>query len=241
MTYHSAEAGNLNTRLCTGLFGILLASSLAGCGSNIVVDAATIPTPLVEKIPASIGVRIPVEFENFVHEEKVIGREKWSIDLGRSNAAFFTQLFGYMFDKVTVVGPADDATLLDIDALIEPSIDAFEFSVPNQSKTTAFAVWIRYRLKVYDRAGTEIANWPVSAYGKSQKTTMGGSDALQSATILAMRDAAALMIMQLDKATGISLLVDAPAAVPDPAPLSFETTDDEVQATALEGLDDETG
>jgi len=214
---------------------------LAGCGSNIVVDAASIPVPLVEKIPASIGIRIPVEFENFIHEERVIGREAWSISLGDSNVAFFTQLFGHMFNKVTVIGPADDATLLDIDALIEPSIEAFEFSVPNQSKTAAFAVWIRYRLKVYDRGGTEVANWPVSAYGKSQSTTMGGSDALQRAAILAMRDAAALIIIQLDKATGISLLVDAPKAVPDPAPLSFDINDDEVQATALEGLDDETG
>ena len=182
----------------------MLASILAGCGgSSIMLDPPTIPAPLINKIPASIGLRIPAEFESFVHEEEVLGRERWKIDLGSSNAALFTQLFEYMFEKVTVLDADDDASLLSIDALIEPSIDAFEFSVPKQTRTEAFAVWIRYRLKVYDSEGIEVANWPVSAYGKSQSG--GGSDALRRAAVLAMRDAAALMIMKLDEQTGISV------------------------------------
>ncbi len=156
----------------------------------------------------SIALRIPEEFEHFVHEDEVLGREQWTIDLGRSNAALFSQLFGYMFDKVTILGPDDDATLLDIDALIEPSIDAFEFSVPSQSRTDAYAVWIRYRLKIYDSGGTQHANWPVAAYGKSEQTGLTGEEPLKRAAVLAMRDAAALMIMKLDTATGLSQLKD---------------------------------
>jgi hypothetical protein len=159
-------------------------------------------------MPMSIGLRIPEEFEHFVHEDEVLGRERWSIDLGRSNAALFTQLFGYMFDDVTILGPDDDATTLDIDALIEPSIDAFEFSVPSQSRTDAYAVWIRYRLRIYDSAGTQHANWPLAAYGKSEQTGLTGGEPLKRAAVLAMRDAAALMIMKLDKATGLSALKD---------------------------------
>jgi hypothetical protein len=226
------------------ILGVLLAFLLAGCGSNVVLNVPSIPTPVIEQIPVSVAVRFPPEFEHFVHKEDVVGREKWSINLGRSNAILFTELFTYMFEKVTFIGLEDDATLLNIDALIEPSIDAFEFSVPNQSKTEAFAVWIRYRIKVYDRLGTEVANWPVSAYGKSQTTLMGGSDALQRAAILAMRDAAALMIMQLDKSTGISLLADTSATMPDPAPLSVEVSEDlgevDAQASSLEGSEDDT-
>jgi hypothetical protein len=254
MTYRPAEIGNLNTRIRKGKSGFLLAIFMAGCSSNVVLQTPGIPVPLVEKLPVSVAVRFPPNFEHFVHNEEVLGRAKWSIDLGRSNAALFTQLFGYMFEKLTILGPKDDPTLLAIDALIEPSIEAFEFSVPNQSKTEAFAVWIRYRIKVYDRVGEEVASWPVSAYGKSLTTTMGGSDALQRAAILAMRDAAALMIMQLDKATGISLLAETPASRPgsdpqvagptartlEPALHSLEPNDDEVQTTALEGPEDDT-
>ncbi len=178
----------------------------AGCSSSVTLAPPTIPTPLIKKIPVSVGVRLPAEFDHFVHQEEVLGRENWSIDLGRSNAALFTQLFQHMFTRSIVLKPDDDPASLDIDALIEPSIDAFEFSVPSQSRTDAFAVWIRYRLRVYDREGTVVANWPVSAYGKSQKAGLGSSEALKRAAVLAMRDAAALVIMQLDKATGISTL-----------------------------------
>ncbi len=180
----------------------MLASLLAGCSSSLTLDPPTIPAHLIDKIPASVGLRIPAEFESFVHEEEVLGRKKWKIDLGRSNAVLFTQLFAYMFEEVTVLDADDDASLLELDALIEPSIDAFEFSVPSQTKTEAFAVWIRYRLKVYNNEGTVVANWPVSAYGKSQSG--GGTEALRRAAVLAMRDAAALMIMKLDDETGIS-------------------------------------
>ena len=115
--------------------GALAAVFVAGCGSNVTLDPVTIPAPLIDPMPLSIAIRIPAEFEHYVHEDEVLGREKWRIDLGRSNAALFSQLFEFMFDDVTVLGPADDASTLSIDALIEPSIDAFEFSVPSQSKT----------------------------------------------------------------------------------------------------------
>jgi hypothetical protein len=201
----------------TILSGILLFGLLAACGSNVVLEAPTIPTPLINKIPASIGLRMPAEFEHFVHEEEVIGREEWSIDLGNSNAALFEQLFGFMFEEVTILKPGDDPDQFVFDALIEPSIDAFEFSVPNQSKTDTFAVWIRYRINVFDSDGDQVANWPVSAYGKSESTTLRGTQSLQRAAILAMRDAAALMIMKLDEATGISKIAEAKIAMNESA------------------------
>ena len=160
---------------------------------------------------------MPAEFEHFVHEEEVIGREEWSIDLGSSNAALFEQLFGFMFEEVTILKPGDDPDQFVFDALIEPSIDAFEFSVPNQSKTDTFAVWIRYRIIVFDSDGDQVANWPVSAYGKSESTTLRGTQSLQRAAILAMRDAAALMIMKLDEATGISKIAEAKIAMNESA------------------------
>lgn len=191
---------------------VLSAVLMAGCGANVTLDPVTIPTPLIDPMPLSVAIRIPAEFEHYVHEDEVLGREKWRIDLGRSNAALFSQLFEFMFDDVTVLGPDDDASTLPIDALIEPSIDAFEFSVPSQSKTESYAVWIRYRLRIYDSAGDMYANWPLSAYGKSEQFGLTGDEPLKRAAILAMRDAAALMIMNLDKSTAISALKDRPAA-----------------------------
>ena len=122
----------MNKSMRITLTGILWCGLLTGCGSNVVLEPPTIPTPLINKIPASIGLRMPAEFDHFVHEEEVIGREEWSIDLGSSNAALFEQLFGFMFEEVTILKSSDDPEQFAFDALIEPSIDAFEFSVPNQ-------------------------------------------------------------------------------------------------------------
>ncbi len=172
------------------------------------MEELTIPAPRTEKIPIAVALRIPEEFNDFAHQENILGKESWTIHLGSANATFFEQLFGYLFTSLTVIGPDDDARDLQFDALIEPSIDGFEFSVPTQSNTEAFAVWIRYRLRIFDRAGNNASNWTVSAYGKSRKQGIGGSKALQRAALLAMRDAAALIIMQLDKATQISALAN---------------------------------
>lgn len=219
------------------LTGMLIAGLISGCaGSNVKLQIPTIPTPLIHQIPASVGLRMPENFYHFVHEEQVFGREEWSIDLGASNAALFTQLFGYMFQNVIVLDDSDDPKALAIDALIEPSIDAFEFSVPNQSKTDSFAVWIRYRIRVFDFDGNEVANWPVSAYGKSQTSSISGSQALQRAAILAMRDAAALMIIKLDEMTGISKLAESRAATA--VPVATETVD-AAETSALEESSDE--
>ncbi|MDH4055568.1 MAG: hypothetical protein OEV58_09345, partial [Gammaproteobacteria bacterium] len=189
---------------------ILLSILAAGCASNVAVETPTIPTPNVEKLPMDVAVRIPAEFEHFVHEEKVLGRETWTIDLGSANASFFEQLFGFMFDNVIMLGPDDNALDFTFDALIEPQIEGFEFSVPNQTKTDAFAVWIRYRLQIFDSVGNSASTWTVSAYGKSQKEGLGGSKSLQRAAVLAMRDAAALILLQMDKATKIGALADGP-------------------------------
>jgi len=214
---------------------------IAGCGgAKVTLHDPTIPEPLIDQMPLSVAARYPEAFDNFVHEEQVIGKEKWSIDLGRSNRMLFTQLFGSMFTEFRVVD--GDANLRDLtfDALIEPSIDAFEFSVPSQSQTDDFAVWIRYRIKIFDKDGVQIANWPIAAYGKSQSTTFGSDEALRRAAVLALRDAAALIILQMDKATGISELSRAnaqEASPPAPSPIP----EDLAMQAAAEEIPDETG
>ena len=207
------------------------------------LEQTAIPRPHIERLPLDVAVRIPENFHNFVHEENVLGRENWKIELGAANVKFFDQLFGYMFDSVTLIGPDDSAEDYTIDALIEPTIEGFEFSVPNQSKDNSFAVWVRYRIQVYDRQGTDAGVWTVSAYGKSQKEGLGGSNSLRRAAVLAMRDAAALVLLQFDNATRISALADGPF---DPTANRGETVakaepanDRLPQLFAIGGIDDD--
>lgn len=205
----------------------LAAILMVGCGSTVTMEMPSIPQPRMEKIPVDVAVRIPAEFQNFVHVEEVLGKDTWTIELGNSNAAFFTQLFGHMFDSVVILGPDDDPRDFQFDALIEPVIDGFEFSTPGQSQSEAFAVWIRYRMSIFDSVGNRASSWTVNAYGKSQKEEMGGGESLERAAILAMRDAAALIIMQMEKVTNIRELADGPL---DPA----EVDTDIMQADAAQ-------
>lgn len=210
--------------------------AIGGCATEVALHNPTIPEPLVSPVPIKVGVRYPEAFQHFVHEEQVIGKEKWQIDLGRSNILLFNQLFSSLFGEMVVLGADDDPVSAGVDALIEPSIDAFEFSVPEQSQTDAFAVWIRYRIRIFDRQGTQIANWPISAYGKSLTTMFGGDEALRRAAVLAMRDAAALIIMQMDRQSGITALA---SAATEPAPEPVENG--AIKTTAVEEKDDDTG
>jgi len=228
----------MSRRLKT-IYVTILFATMGGCGgAKVTLHDPTIPEPLIDQLPISVVARFPEEFDNFVHEEQVIGKERWTIDLGQSNKLLFTQLFGSMFSEFSVIANDVDARNMPIDALIEPSIDAFEFSVPNQSQTDEFAVWIRYRIKIFDSEGVQIANWPIAAYGKSQTTTFGGDNALRRAAVLAMRDAAALIIMQMDQATGISKLSAARAPQDQPTPAALPT-EDNLQITAAEDPPDD--
>ena len=66
--------------------------------------------------------------------------------------------------------------------------------------------------------------WPIAAYGKSRSVTFGGDIALQRAAELAMRDAAALIILQMNKTTIISNLSQArPQGAMEGEPLTKET------------------
>ncbi|HEY5655695.1 MAG TPA: hypothetical protein VIS04_07650 [Woeseiaceae bacterium] len=179
---------------------------MSACSSEVALTELTIPKPLVAKMPMAVAVKYPANFDRYVYEEEIIGAEKWEIDLGSSNRKLFNSIFDAMFESVIVVTPEDELTSLAFDAYIEPEIDAFEFSIPAQSRTPAYAVWIRYRLRVFDASGTQVASWPVSAYGKTHGGKFGGSESLHRAAILAMRDAAAVIGIQMDKATGISKL-----------------------------------
>ena len=180
--------------------GLVATFLILSCSSQITVLDPNIPKPVIASSNLSAAIKYPDNFEDFSHEEQIIGEDKWQIKLGGSNKILFNKLFSSIFNDFIILDK-DSALESTIDILIEPEIEAFEFSVPKQSQTNAFAVWIRYRIKIYDNQGKTIANWPISAYGKSETGTFSDNDDLGHAAILAMRDAAALIILQIEKSS----------------------------------------
>ena len=163
----------------------------------------TLPVPLLDPIPIRVGVKYSPEMHDFTHREELLANQQWTIHLGAANRLLFDQIFNAMFDEVIVFDDGQDPAAAGIDLLIKPSVDAFEFALPQQSRSETYTVWIRYRLRVFDNAGKEIANWPVSAYGKAGAGRFEGTKAMHRAAALAMRDAAALISLRFAKEIAI--------------------------------------
>jgi len=169
---------------------------LAACAKSIVVDAE-FPEPVVQSLPLNIGVYYEETFANYSYTEELPNDVEWSFDLGGANRKLFDGIFSALFDITSIVDGAggQDPSYAMLDAVIVPTVDAFEFSLPRQSNTEQYSVWIRYNLQIYTPTGEPIVSWPVSAYGQSDERTFGASAAMEEAVIKAMRDAAASILI----------------------------------------------
>ena len=178
-------------------------ATLAGCSQSMTVQTG-FPTPVLDPLPLVVGIRYPDTLTDYVHQEAPPLEAEWTIRLGAANELLFDKLFGAMFmQTVALEQEASIAAHPELDAVIEPTLEEFEFSLPRQSQTDQYAVWLRYNVRVYTPDGELICNWPVTAYGQAGAKTMAAEKSMQRATVLAMRDAAASIAVGFINAPGI--------------------------------------
>lgn len=172
----------------------LIAVALLGsaCSGTVMVREA-FPTPLVERMPLRVAIHYPPALTDYVYSEDTRNDRAWTVQLGQANVRMFDSVFGGLFAETRQVSAVEAAAteMPGLDAIVAPAIDAFEFSLPSQSATDQFAVWIRYNLDVYGPDGQLIVRWPVTAYGQSGTGGLSAEDSMKRATVLALRDAAA--------------------------------------------------
>ena len=174
---------------------ISLCFFVIGCaGTKVLVDA-TVPIPLVAPIPINMGVYYNQTLTDYVHEEDLKKLGKYRIELGSTQVPVFERLFEKMFSNVTTLTSLEtpDTTL---DAIIVPSVEELQFSIPEQTRSDFFEIWIKYKIGVYDNTGKLITDWPLIAYGKSNTRNFKSFGSpkrpgLHEATIRALRDAVA--------------------------------------------------
>jgi hypothetical protein len=190
----------------------LLLALITGCDQALVVPN-TFPEPLVQPLPLDVALHFTDEFANYHYREDVPGDTRWDIALGNANVALFESVARRLFRHATRVDsrPAGAAAAA-FDAIIEPSIAAFEFSLPSQSATKQYSVWIRYTVSVFRPDGELVTAWNVSAYGESDASTLRPARSMEQATILALRDAATTI------AVGFATEARARGVVPEEQP-----------------------
>ena len=166
---------------------------IAGCDQALTVPN-TFPEPVVEPLPLDVALVFSDEFANYRYRESVEGDAKWDIDIGKANVALFESVSRRLFRSATRVSSRPTGPeAAGFNAIIEPSVAAFEFSLPSQSATEQYSVWIRYTVKVFRPDGELLTAWNISAYGESGTTLLRPARSMQQATILALRDAAATL------------------------------------------------
>ena len=168
---------------------------LSACSKSVVI-MTDFPEPIVSALPLGVGLHYGEALRDYSYSEDLPNDGTWSFSLGEANTRLFDGIFESLFEQTVHIdntgGP--DAQRLALDAIIEPSIEALEFSLPKQSRSDQYAVWIRYNLDIYTPDGNLITRWTISAYGQSDSTMLGANKAMAKATINAMRDAGASII-----------------------------------------------
>lgn len=150
------------------------------------------PEPVVATLPLDMALLYSPEFASYRYREETEGGTEWVIDLGKANVALFDTISRRLFrSTVRIEALPAGGTPQAYSAILAPSVEAFEFSLPEQSATDQYSVWIRYNLKVYGPDGALVTSWNVSAYGESAASMLQPARSMEQATTTALRDAGA--------------------------------------------------
>jgi hypothetical protein len=174
----------------------LLLIGAAGCSPTRFETPPDVPRPLIEKIPIAVGVHLPLEFREQVYEEKRTGGGgEYKIGLGKAQSAGFMRIMEAMFEKVVVVSSLTSAGLEapGIRGVLQPELEDYAFITPVDSGMQAYAASLRYTIRLFSPEGKLAETWTFTGYGSQPASSFPGkgAEALQAATRLAMRDAAA--------------------------------------------------
>jgi hypothetical protein len=192
---------------------------LAGCGTTEFEARPAIPAPLVDKIPVVIGVYMAPEFRDKVYREEREGADV-AIALGKAQTEGFMRLLDAMFLRVVPVTSTDAGARTDpaIRGVLEPVLEDVAFVTPTDSGADVYAVSLKYRVSGYKPDGQFTDSWTFTGYGAAAVSNMLGigTDALQKATQLAMRDAGARLATELREQAIVRGLLSADSKAPVP-------------------------
>ena len=168
----------------------VLVSMLSGCSTSIWVEA-DFPQPLVEQLPVSMGLILDDDLLDYVHYEELPRQAAYTIQIGEANELMLVQLFESMFTDLTEYNefPLIQPDSVEIDGVLWPELERFEFDVPIGQRDQFVEVWIQYLVKLYETDGQLVTEWPVSGYGKAEM--IDREVALNRAIVVAMREVGA--------------------------------------------------
>jgi len=171
-------------------FGVtfLMSLLLISCKSTVDISGH-FPSPVINQLPYSIGVIFNKKFSSYRYIEKSEKREKWEIDVGDAQVKMLNVVLKEMFSNMEVTSDFQSTSGNTLDLYFQPSLENFQYNVPYETKGNMFEVWLKYNMKVYDSQGQIIADWILTAYGKTPSEFLKSQEAaLNDAMVIALRD-----------------------------------------------------
>lgn len=168
---------------------LTLIAVLCGCSSSLKISG-DFPAPLVNPLPQSIGAVYDEDFRTYTYTETQADRRKWVIDSGSAQMQLFNTVLKGMFAQMQEVNvvPTPEAPATT-DLVLHPRITDFQYSIPRETRFNLYEVWLKYNLSMYTAEGVLLADWVITAYGKTPSAFMKSEEeAMHAAVVVALRD-----------------------------------------------------
>jgi hypothetical protein len=197
----------------------------AGCANQVVVEGQ-FPTPVLDRLPLTLGVYYDPEFRNHEFFDESDSREEsdWLVRTGPAQVEMYNTLLPGMFDRVVMLNdlPRDDRVdtvfAEDVDAVLVPHVSELQYSIPNHTKINVFEIWMRYRYELYAPDGELLAEWTMTSYGKTPTAFLQTAEAaVNLAAVVALRDAGANFAMNFTRVPEVRRWMDELLAARDRA------------------------
>jgi hypothetical protein len=169
---------------------------LSACGTKEVVVQGNFPEPLMDKLPLRLGIWYGDDFRNheFFDEAKSRSESEWLVKTGSAQVAMWDTLLPGMFAEVIAMraAPAIDELNPIVDAVLIPHVDELQYAIPAHTSVKVYEIWMRYRYELVTNRGDPIAEWSMTAYGKTPTAFLQSDEAaVNLAAVVALRDAGA--------------------------------------------------
>jgi hypothetical protein len=168
---------------------------LVSCSAATIDISGTYPAPLVQKLPLTVGVYYDDAFTNysFIEINDNTGDDQYIINSGASQVELFNTMLPAVFEQVVHLDSIDSAANFNnLDAVFVPAIEEFQVGLPQKTRLNVYEIWVKYNMRLAKANGDYIADWVMTAYGKSPEETFQSVDAgVNDAANVALRDLAA--------------------------------------------------
>lgn len=168
---------------------------LSACAAQTIDIEGSFPAPLVRKLPLTVGVYYDEAFTNhsFIEINDNTGDDQYIINSGSSQVELFNTMLPAVFEQVVELDSIENAaSFSNLDAVFVPAIEEFQVGLPQKTRLNVYEIWVKYNMRLAKANGDYIADWVMTAYGKSPEETFQSVDAgVNDAANVALRDLAA--------------------------------------------------